>query len=237
MTNMGLKKSSSFDKCAMQYDEQLNRGISLSGEGKDYFAKARVAWLRRRLPSAPASVMDYGCGTGSGIPHIHAQLQPTAIVGVDVSDASLCEARRTCSVPNVSFIRPEQGPKDDVIDLVYSNGTFHHIPPNERGDVMAYLFRVVAPGGWLAIWENNPWNVGTRLVMKRIPFDRDAMPVTEQVLRRIVLAAGFTWVRSDYLFVFPRFLRWLRPLEGMLCQAPFGAQYLVLARKASRMSA
>ena len=34
------------------------------------------------------------------------------------------------------------------------------------------------PGGLFAFWENNPWNPGTRLVMSRIPFDRDAITLS-----------------------------------------------------------
>ena len=38
--------------------------------------------------------------------------------------------------------------------------------------------RLLRPNGIFALWENNPWNPGTRLVMRRIPFDRDASLLT-----------------------------------------------------------
>src|SRR6059036_11455 len=43
----------------------------------------------------------------------------------------------------------------------------------------------------ISFWENNPWNPGTRLVMSRIPFDRDAVPLSPPEVRRLVLTAGF----------------------------------------------
>ncbi len=44
-------------------------------------------------------------------------------------------------------------------------------------------------------------------------------------------AGGFEIVRSDFLFIFPGALRWLRGLESLLSNIPLGAQYLVLGRK------
>ena len=38
-------------------------------------------------------------------------------------------------------------------------------------------------GGVLALFENNPWNPGTRLVMKRIPFDRNAQTISPRAGR------------------------------------------------------
>ena len=63
-----------------------------------------------------------------------------------------------------------------LADLAYSNGTFHHIPPAKRMDALGFIFQRLKPGGIFALWENNPWNPGTRWVIEsRIPFDRDAI--------------------------------------------------------------
>ena len=67
--------------------------------------------------------------------------------------------------------------------------------------------------------------------MSRIPFDRGAITISPPEARRLLRKAGFEIVRSDYLFFFPRILRWLRPLERRFAGIPLGAQYLVLARK------
>ena len=118
------------------------------------------------------------------------------------------------------------------MDVVYSNGTFHHIPPAERPGVVAYLWRALRPGGHLALWGNNPWNPGARLVMRRIPFDRDARPLSAPAARALLRAAGFEILRTDSLFLFPRRLRAFRCLEPALARLPLGAQYDVLAEKA-----
>ena len=93
------------------------------------------------------------------------------------------------------------------------------------------VFRRLRPGGLFALWENNPWNPGTRYVMSRIPFDRDAVPLAPPEARRLVRACGFEVLRTDFLFLFPRALRLMRPLEARLSRLPLGAQYQVLCRR------
>ncbi len=120
---------------------------------------------------------------------------------------------------------------DGNMDLAYCNGVFHHIPPGERPAALGTIRAALRPEGILAFWENNPWNPGTRLVMKRIPFDRDAIPLSAPTARRLLRAEGFDVLRTDFLFIFPRQLKWLRVLEWPLSRAPLGAQYQVLARR------
>jgi hypothetical protein len=67
--------------------------------------------------------------------------------------------------------------------------------------------------------------------MHRIPFDRDAIPLTPPEARQLLQAGGFEILRTDFLFLFPRMLKWLRGLEAPLTRWPLGAQYQVLCRK------
>jgi len=62
-----------FDEYAGNYDEALARGLSVTGESKEYYASARVRWLARRLAAekwSVRSVLDFCCGTGSGVPYL-----------------------------------------------------------------------------------------------------------------------------------------------------------------------
>jgi SAM-dependent methyltransferase len=119
----------------------------------------------------------------------------------------------------------------EQIDLAFCNGVFHHIPLNERPAAVNFVHRSMRPGGLFALWENNPWNPGTRYVMSRVPFDRDAITLTPPEARRLVQAGGFEILRTDFLFIFPRVLRWFRGLESLVSRLPLGAQYQVLCRK------
>jgi hypothetical protein len=67
--------------------------------------------------------------------------------------------------------------------------------------------------------------------MHRIPFDRDAQPLSSPAARRLLQAGGFEILQTDFWFIFPRKLKWLRGLETGLARWPLGAQYQVLCRK------
>jgi len=231
---MSATDTPTFDGYAHDYDAALNRGLAVSGEDKTFFAKGRIIWLSRclaHLDFAPRTVLDYGCGTGTATPLFLDTLRAQRVVGVDVSAKSLEVARRTHQGLPVEYRLIDQYVPDGTIDLAFCNGVFHHVAPHERGQVADYIARCLRPGGLLALWENNPWNPGTRYVMSRIPFDRHAVPLTARQARSLVRSAGLEPLRTDYCFIFPRFLRALRFTEPFFTKLPLGAQYQVLARK------
>ncbi len=228
------KPGSVFDRYAESYDHALACGLSVSGEDKEYFARGRIAWLASCLRGEeprPADVMDYGCGSGSSTPLFFEVLEARSLAGVDVSRRSLEEARRRFGADRADFFAVEDYTPREEIDLVFCNGIFHHVAPEKRREALGYVFRCLRPGGWFSFWENNPWNPGARLVMSRIPFDRDAVMIRPGEARLLLRATGFEVVRTDFLFIFPRFLRWLRWGEPHLAKLPLGAQYQVLCRK------
>jgi hypothetical protein len=49
--------------------------------------------------------------------------------------------------------------------------------------------------------------------------------------RSVLRAAGFEVLRTDFLFIFQRLLRVLRPLESLAAKLPLGAQYQILCRR------
>jgi SAM-dependent methyltransferase len=222
-----------FDKYAADYERQLQRGLALTGESKEYFLEARTSWLAkclRALSEHPQRIMDFGCG-GSGTESLLFILRPEAIIGVDRSPKLLESARENCKSPRAQFLLTHNYEPSDRIDLVYCNGVFHHIAPEQRLETLDYIWRALRPGGLFALWENNSWNPGTRFVMSRIPFDQDAILLSSTKTRQLLRARGFEIVRTDYLFVFPNFLKYFRPIEPLLTKLPLGGQFQVLCRK------
>lgn len=225
-----------FDAYAFSYEETLQRGLRYSGESSTYFARGRVLTLAQRLRDlgeAPRVVLDFGCGAGSGTILLAELLGAERAIGVDVSSQFISIARTRHNHAGVEFHLRALARLRDV-DCAYSNGVFHHIAPSERHNEVAYLFAALRPGGLFALCENNPWNPGTRLVMRSIAFDRDAVPVAAPEARHLLRAGGFEVLSSDFLFVFPRPARALRRTERYLRRWPIGAQYMVLARKPNR---
>lgn len=234
MINATSSRNAEFDTYAEDYDAALQKGIKVSGEDKDFFARGRIAWLANcltNIPEYPCQVMDYGCGTGGATPHFFELIGATSLIGTEISEKALEVARRDYkSEQSEFFLFDEYSPKGEM-DLVFCNGVFHHIPPENRIQALNYIHRSLRQNGLFAFWENNPWNPGTRYVMSRIPFDRDAITLNFYEARKMLKAGGFEVLRTDFLFIFPNFLKALRFLEPYFSTLPFGAQYQVLCRK------
>ena len=152
-------------------------------------------------------------------------------MGVDSSATSLAIARRVHATERIAFRDVSDLASLEPFDLVYVNGVFHHVPPAERAGVVAAIVRTTAPGGLVALWENNPFNPGTRWVMKRLPFDRDAVLLTPGETRGLLGSGGLHVIETRFHFFFPRALAMLRPAEPSLHRVPLGGQYVVLARR------
>ena len=225
---------SEFDAYAANYDDSLSEGLRVSGENKDFFAEGRVAWLRKCISGLglqPQGVLDFGCGTGSSTPFLLGLNGACSVTGVEVSPKSLAIARSRHGSPRARFEILDGCQPTGQFDLAFCNGVFHHIPPAERRRAVDFCFHSLRPQGLFSFWENNPWNPGTRYVMSRITFDRDAITLSSIEARRLLRTSGFKVLRSDFLFYFPRSLRFLRWAERFLTRMPFGAQYQILCRK------
>lgn len=236
-----------FDEYAARYEDALNTGLELSGEGPEYYAKRRIEWTARVVPSPPngpsqsngsffqpnvtTRILDFGCGVGLAAAQLRRAFCPRELWGYDPSAPAIARARQELGDEQTFFTADAASVPADRFDGVYVNGVFHHIDPAERPAALALIRRALRPGGWFAFWENNPWNPGTRMVMRRIPFDRDAVVISPREGRRLLSQAGFEVLRRDAWFLFPRQLAWLRPLERLVHRLPLGGQYLVLARK------
>lgn len=225
---------SEFDAYASDYDAALDKGLKLTGEPKEYFASHRISWLKQRLNNVSASAhrtLDFGCGTGTSCTYLLEGFGLSQYLGYDPSASSISEARADNSDARASFEHAAEAVPAETFDLAFTNGVFHHIPPEHRAEAAALVWRSLKPGGYFAFWENNRWNPMVHFIMSRVPFDQDAQMLFPHQARQLLRAAGFDITLTDYLFIFPAAFKFLRPLEPSLCKLPLGGQYLVLARK------
>jgi SAM-dependent methyltransferase len=236
---MAATNQAEFDRFAENYQASLGPGVVISGEPPAYYARRRISWLAGQLKERncrPRTVLDFGCGTGTATPFLFDVLGAESVVGVDTSAKSLDVARRNHGSGRVQFLLLEDFGPERRVDLVYCNGVFHHIPVAERDAAMGYMRRALRPDGYLGLWENNAWNPVTHLLMWLGPVDRNAIPLTPTRTRWLASSNGFEVLRTDYLFIFPKWLRWLRDWEKWLARWPFGLQYQVLCRNPARGS-
>lgn len=232
--DLASKNKPEFDNYADDYDAALKRGLRLTGESKDYFAKNRICLLAAKLQNlnaTPHAFLDFGCGTGSATPLLREHFNVTGITGIDPSEKSLEEARKRNGNEPAQFINSEFFTAESVYDLAYCNGVFHHIQIVDRITAATQVFDALKPGGYFSFWENNPWNPMTRFIMSRVAFDKDANLIWPKSARKILRNSGFEIVSTDFAFIFPALLKALRFLEQPLRKLPLGGQYHVLCRK------
>jgi trans-aconitate methyltransferase len=222
-----------FEQIAGQYDSQLSQGLRLAGEGAEYFAGRRAEYTRRLADHHGIKVqclLDFGCGIGTSLPVLAEAFPQARIIGYEPADhlRQICQERFAASgLHCISSL--DEAPANSV-DLIYCSGVFHHIPPTDRPEVMQRARRLLTPSGGFCLWENNPWSPAARLVMSRIPFDRDAVMVWPGQARQLLQSAELAVTQTRYLFIFPRRLSRLRILERPLERCALGAQYVVFAR-------
>ena len=225
----GAARGDLFDK-SEEYEAMLDQGLRLSGEDRHYFIAGRLQALRELLGSfRPRRILDFGCGIGDTVVQLASAFPDAEVTGVDAAEGAIEHARRVHTGPRVGFSTLAEFEARDRYDLCYSNGVFHHIAPSDRDGAVRLVYESLAPSGRFALMENNPWNPGTRMVMRRIPFDRDAIPLPPPEARSLLRRAGFGRCDARFLFFFPRPLAWLRWCEPWLARIPLGAQYCVLA--------
>jgi ubiquinone/menaquinone biosynthesis C-methylase UbiE len=226
---------SEFDRFADEYHSVHAQNIRLSGEDPAYFAryKARMAALLARAGLPVPSLLDFGTGVGNSLPFLHEEFPACRLTGVDVSRRSLDVARERFGdiAELIEFDGSHLPGTDGGFGLALAACVFHHIDHAEHVAKLAEIRRVLAPGGWLLVFEHNPWNPLTRKAVRECPFDENARLMTAGVLRARARAAGFTSAEIRYCVFFPAALAWLRPLERWLGWLPLGAQYCIACRR------
>ena len=96
------------------------------------------------LDPAPARALDLGTGTGEGAFAIARRFPRTEVVGVDLADAMLAEARRKTPPELGERVRFENG---DASALAFPDASFNLVAHANMIPFFDELARVLAPGG------------------------------------------------------------------------------------------
>jgi ubiquinone/menaquinone biosynthesis C-methylase UbiE len=150
---------------------------------KTYRVKRAHLELLHAIPSKGRLILDAGCGPGTyGI--ILAE-EGNDVVAIDISPEEVRRARSRGKQKQLRFSPQvadlERLPfKDNTFEVCFSGWVLHHFP--NTNSAVSELYRVLKPGGLLALAEPNDSNT----VAKLSRFVED-LPL----LRRWVLAAGW----------------------------------------------
>ena len=221
-----------FDRHSDRYDELVRDSIRFSGQERAFFLEAKALRLldvaRRRLGD-PGRVraLDVGCGDGVFDAYL---TELGELEGVDASEAMVELARTTNPRARYQVADAAELPfPEGSFDLAFAVCVLHHVPPEERDGLAAELRRVTRVGGLVVVFEHNPWNPLTRLVVTRCAFDEHSMLLGHRKASRRLAAAGLRPVEHGYLLFFPWRGRITKRLEATLAPVPLGAQYYVAA--------
>jgi predicted TPR repeat methyltransferase len=134
-----------YDEWATAYDDDLT---SWSYQAPAVVAETVVS----HRPSA-RSVLDVGCGTGLVGAALRARGFAGALVGLDISDASLEVARQRAAYESLRHADLQQrlSLDDDGFDAVVCVGVMTYLPDVEA--VWRELARVARPGGLVAVTQ------------------------------------------------------------------------------------
>jgi SAM-dependent methyltransferase len=219
-----------FDDYTEKYDQLLKEGTNFFSTNEGYFAWYKVDIVRRQVNTNINSLLEFGCGIGRNIPFLRQTFPNAVIVGSDISQASLEIAK--INNPGVEFLsRIENIESVRLFDVIFVAGVFHHIPVAQREDVLRTLFSRLSPGGFLFVFEHNPYNPVTCRIVSNCPYDADADLLKPSDLRHILEQTSFTIVNMAYCLFVPSRLSMLVRLEGKLGWFPLGGQYWVQARR------
>ena len=212
-----------FDRFASDYKDVLDSSVGSAA----YFASGKAEWIARQLGKGfCGSILDFGCGVGLLADAMARHLPAARLTGYDVSTDSLAAIpsalRERCNFTS----DPAKMGEGHALAVV--SNVLHHIPSGERDQTLAALAKRLAPGGKLMIFEHNPINPLTQLIVARCPFDEDAVLLWPREAVARLRRAGLTVEPPSYVAFFPKPLARLRGLEAHLGWCPLGAQYVAV---------
>jgi SAM-dependent methyltransferase len=223
-----------FDRYARDYDALLKDPLrDAFARRPEFFHRRKWMVLRdfvrsRGLIPEKLAWLDAGCGKGELLGFGSSSF--AAAMGCDPSGKMLDE----CGHPEVR-LQPDPTSlpfEDGSFDVVTAACVYHHLNPAERRLLTSDIRRVLRPGGVFAVFEHNPLNPATRLIVSRTPVDAGAKLVMPRQMRGLASQAGLTPIATRfYLYLPERIFARCGWIEALLGSLPLGGQYAVFATR------
>ncbi len=193
------------DKHEDEYDDGIVAMLELIwGEG--FLAPGGPENVRRTvagLDLRDKTVLDIGSGVG-GVDLILAGEYGARVIGLEIEQALIARARdyaaRSGLSEQIEFRHVEPGPlqlDDGSVDVVFSSGAIIHI--DDKGALFNDIFRVLRPGGVLAVYDwlkgPDPYSDDMRywFEMEGLTYAMDTLENYDRMLRE----AGFVRIQSS----------------------------------------
>lgn len=227
-----------FDRFRESYGAELQRAAGFAGQEAGFFIRVKAEELLdvvRRRVGEPSQLraLDVGCGVGLTDEFLAPSFRE--LHGVDVSAGMVDAARRANPTVGYHVGDGRRLPFDDAsFEVAFAICVIHHVAPPERVQFARELRRVIAPGGLVVVFEHNPLNPLTRLVVSRCAFDEDVSLLGVRELTLLLTGAGLDRPERRYVLFSPIDRPIMRRAERFLGSVPLGAQYYVAAEAPAR---
>lgn len=232
---------SEFDLYAQNYLEQLDHPLRriVAPTGANYFIRLKCEELRRIVAASGKRprdlfVADIGCGIGLMEEELQGEYRK--ILALDLSQEMLKVSQHLhppmdgehyiCSDALRMPLAPES------VDVVLSSCLFHHMPHELLLNGIQEMSRICKRGGYIIIFEHNPYNPLTQLVVHTTPLDRNAHLLPSRKIMTAFRDAGLEAISRRFILYGPQKLdRWLNRRVPFLSRLPLGGQYVVVGQK------
>ena len=178
---------------------------------------ARVAHWLRYFAVNPWNILEYGCGAGDASEVLANTFAFCERLGVDKHGAAIGfghdhhrEAFRFLELRDYWPARDRH--------LVYCEHVFQQLAPVERERALGVITDALRPGGLLVIWEHNP----------RRCAEADLKP---KELKALLQRFHLVPLRCEYHFMAKRTPKWLKPVDTLLGDLPWGHEFMLLAHR------
>ncbi|MBP7055794.1 MAG: class I SAM-dependent methyltransferase [Candidatus Omnitrophica bacterium] len=221
-----------FDKLSVNYKNILDKDIRIFGEKSEYFAKNKAELVRDRLGyKFQGHILDYGCGIGLVAKNLRGYFDYTRvkISAYDKSGETVNKASENSS--NIFFTNDINIIENNRFDAIIVANVLHHIAVSDRRLFLGGIKRILAENGRLFVFEHNPYNPLTRMVVGSSIIDKGASLLYMNEIIGLLTEIGMDTCEKSYITFFPKFLKFLRAFEPMMRGVPIGAQYMCVGRK------
>lgn len=218
-----------FDEIAEDYDLISRQNVEIINGKRDYL-NAYKAGVAKKIAKSSIKVLDYGCGIGMSIPHLKNNFPNAEITAYDPSPKSTEVLSKL--YPEINIFSNQDELMKGKYDLVFVSCVIHHIRVKDLDHELKRMISLLKKGGSLVIFEHNPLNPLTQIVVANSPIDKDAVLIRKsELIARIAAIKPSLEIKSAYSVFFPDILNWCRPLEETLLKhIPLGAQYYIQAK-------
>lgn len=243
--NQKTHSQTEFDNYAKNYNYGLDNNFKkIFGDQPDDFFKPKVDWLKNFFKKTynplenTIELLDLGCGTGLFIKKINDLKLNINLSGADTSIKMLAEAKLILNdnlKNNLHLITDNYSNlPQNHFDIITISSVLHHIDKSERLNILNNLTKLLKPNGYLIIFEHNPLNPITNVVVKTTKIDKNAILLKPKEIRNYFnKITNIKFINLNYLMFFPpRFNNELiNFLERKIIKLPLGGQYVIVGKK------